>query len=361
MLNKKIFTPGPTQVPEAVLNAVTSHITYHRSQEFKDFHTRLISKLKNIFHTNYYLNVLTVSGTGSMETAVVNFCSPGDKVIYINQGRFGMRWGGICKEFGLDASEILIETGKSITPDDFKHTDFKDIKAVFLTHVETSTATITDLKEISTYLKNNSDALIISDSVTSIGAVEFNMDGWGVDVAVSASQKGLMTPPGLAMIAYSEKAKDVMLSNKMNRYYLDLRKEYSEQQKGFTSWTPAIGLMYGLDEACNIVLKYGLNNWWDKVKECADYTRNIGEKIGLKLLSKSPADSLTAFLMPDGIPSGKLLTAMKSKYGLQMANGQAELNNRIFRISHMGDLYLNDFIQLMELIETEFNLLLKSN
>ena len=360
MLNKKIFTPGPTQVPQTVLNAVTSHITYHRSKEFKDFHLRLISKLKNIFFTNGYLNVLTVSGTGSMDTAVVNFCSPGDKIIYINQGRFGMRWGSICKNYGLESVEIVIETGKSLTPDDLKKIDFNGVSAIFFTHVETSTATITDLKEICSYIKNKSDALIISDSVTSVGAVEFKMDEWGVDVAVSASQKGLMTPPGLAMIAYSERAKDKMLKGGMARYYMDLRKEYKEQHDGLTAWTPAVGLMYGLDEACNIVQNYGLEKWWDKVHECAEYTRKAGEKIGLRLLSSFPSDSLTAFLMPDEIPSGKLLAAMKSKYGVQMANGQAELNNRIFRISHMGDLYLEDFKQLMELIETEYNLLLNS-
>jgi aspartate aminotransferase-like enzyme len=361
LLNKHVFTPGPTQVPPTVLNAVTGSTAYHRSQEFKDFHLRLISKLKSIFFTNQNLNILTTSGTGAMEAAVVNFCCPGETILFINQGRFGSRWGSICTAYGINARELLITPGKAVNTDELTRIDLNDIKAVFFTHTETSTATLTDIKELSDYVKNNSDALVIVDSVTSVGAIEFKMDDWRVDVAVSASQKGLMTPPGLSMIAYSEKAKEKMYNNPMSRFYLDLRKEVKSQMEGLTEWTPAIGLMYGLDKASDVVLDYGIEKWWAKTASCASFVRKEGEAIGFKVFSKSPSDSLTAFSMPDNIPSGILLNNLKSKYAIQIANGQAELKNKIFRISHMGDLYLDDFKELLKIIKKEYSLLRNSN
>ncbi len=360
MLTKKVFTPGPTQVPKSVLEEVTGHITYHRSKEFKEFHLNLIKRLKSIFFTKHSLHILTTSGTGALETAVVNFCKPGEKTLFVNQGRFGMRWGSLCKAYGLDALEVCIEPGKAIQLDDLTRVNLNDIQTVFFTHTETSTGTLTDLRTLTDYVKNNSDALVVADTVASIGAVEFKMDDWRIDVAVSASQKGLMSPPGLSMIAYSEKAKEKMMSNPMNRFYLDLRKFAENLNEGFTPWTPAIGIFYGLNKACDIVEDYGIEKWWEKTSDCASYVRKEAVQQGFGLFSKYPTDSLTAVSMPEGIPSGALITNMREKYGIQMANGQAEFKDKIFRISHMGDLYLEDFKQLMSIIKDEFKLIKKA-
>jgi serine---pyruvate transaminase len=356
LLKKKIFTPGPTQVHPDVLKATISYDTYHRSQPFKVFHMGLIEKLKKIFKTEQYLNILTTSGTGGMETAVINFCAPGEKVIFLHQGRFGARWGAICKAHGLNAVGFDITYGESIKPEQYKDLSLNGASAVLLTHTETSTATLTDIGNLSKYIKQNSNALVIVDAVTSVGAIEFRMDEWDIDVAVSASQKGLMTQPGVAIIAYNEKAKDKMMNNPMPRFFFDLRKELkSIEDENLTMWTPAVGLFYGVDKACDIILQEGLENKWKRTRLNADYFRNACIENGFGLFSKSPADSLTAVTLPDGIPTGNLVKVLREKHGIQTANGQAELKDKIMRVSHMGDLDLDDFKELNEIIKQEFN------
>lgn len=358
MIKKKIFTPGPTQVHPDVLKAAISSDSYHRSAEFKEFYLSLNSKLKNLFLTNQYLNVLTTSGTGALEAAILNFCRPGETVLFINQGRFGARWGAICKAHGLNAIELPITYGSAATIDDLKNANLKDISTVLLTHTETSTASLTDIKQLTSYIKGNSDALVIVDAVTSVGSIEFRMDDWAIDVAVSASQKGLMTQPGAAIIAYSEKAMEKMLDNPMPRFFFDLRKEMDSFKKdSLTTWTPAVGLFYGMNKACDIILAEGLENRWKRTGEMAEYFRKTALESGFGLFSSSPSDALTALTLPDNIPSGKLIRAMKEKYGVQIANGQAEMKEKIARFSHMGDLELADIKELSELLKIELSLL----
>lgn len=355
MLTKKIFTPGPTQVHPEVLKATISFDTYHRSQPFKEFHLKLLEKLKKIFNTNQYLNIITTSGTGALETAVVNFCAPREKVLYIHQGRFGARWGAIAKMHGLNAVPFDITYGGAIQPEQYKNLELKGVSAVLLTHTETSTATLTDIESLAKYIRDNSDALVIVDAVTSVGTIEFYMDKWGVDAAVSASQKGLMTQPGISIVAYNERAKDKMMKNPMPRFYFDLRKELkSLEEESLTTWTPAVGLFYGVDKACDIILAEGLQTRWEKTKEMADYFRNTSIENGFGIFSKSPADSLTAITLPDNIPTGSLIKRLRESHGIQVANGQAELKDKIARFSHMGDLELNDFKELNEIIKQEF-------
>lgn len=355
MLKKKIFTPGPTQVHPDVLKATISFDTYHRSPEFKTFHTNLVEKLKNIFLTKQNLHILTTSGTGALETALINFCKPGDKVLYVNQGRFGARWGAIAEAYGISAAELKIPYGEAAGIEELKNLSLENFSAVLLTHTETSTATLTDIDLLAKYLKSHSNALVIVDAVTSVGAIEFRMDDWNIDVAVSASQKGLMTQPGLAIIAYSDTAKNVMLSNPMRRYFFDLRKEINSFIEGQTTWTPAVGLFYGIDKACDIILESGIENRWRITKEIADWFRKDSLDAGFGLFSKKPSDSLTALTFPEGIPSGKLIRIMKEKYGVQMANGQAEMKDKIMRVSHMGDIQINDIKELSELLKKELN------
>jgi aspartate aminotransferase-like enzyme len=340
-------------VPQEVLKAAISSVTYHRSGDFKQFHCRLVEKLKKIFLTGQYLNILTSSGTGAMEAAVVNFCSPGDEALFLNQGKFGARWGAICRAYGVNASEILTEYGNAPQIIDLKKTDISRFDAVFLTHSETSTATVTGIKEISQFIRAGSDALIIVDAITSVGAIEFMMDDWGIDVAVSASQKGLMTQPGLSVIAYSQRAKEKMTGNKAQRFYFDLRKESKSFETGLTTWTPAVGLFYALDKACDILLDEGLENKWRRVAEMAGYFRTESVKNGCRIFSNSPSDSLTAITLPDNVPTGKLVEALREKHGIQIANGQDELKDKIARISHMGDLGLEDIIELGKIIKQE--------
>lgn len=358
MLKKKIFTPGPTQVHPEVLKSVISNFTYHRSSEFSEFYKHLIVKLKDVYFTSGFINVLTTSGTGAMEAAVVNFCRKDSNVLYINQGRFGARWGEICRAFGIKASEITIPPGETAELIHLKKFNLKQFDAVFLTHSETSTATLTDISTITDYIKTESDALVIVDSISSIGTIEFRMDEWNIDIAVSASQKGFMSPPGLAVIAYSEKAYERMLANNMPRYFFNLENELKSLEKYFTNWTPAIGIMYGLDKACDILISEGIENKWKMSAKIAELFRNECISNGFGIFSNHPVDSLTAVTIPGNIPTGKLIKVIKEKYGVQLANGQNELKDKIFRVSHMGDINLEDTAELLKIIFHEYKLLL---
>lgn len=359
MLKKKIFTPGPTQVHPEVLEAVTANFTYHRSEEFREFHKSLLSKLKQIFFAEAHLNILTASGTGAMEAVVLNFCSNSERVLYINQGKFGKRWGIICDVYRIPAEELKIPYGDSVCVELLKEIDLERFSAVFLTHAETSTATITDIHQLAGYIRSKSNALVIVDAISSIGTVEFNMEKWNIDVAVSASQKGFMSPPGLSIVAFSNRAFERMLENKIPKYYFDLKKE-SEVQKTFsTSWTPALGVMYGLDKACDLILEEGIENRWQSVHRMAEYFREECKRFGFGIFSKCPADSLTAITFPGNIPTGKLVSRLKEKYGIQIANGQADigLKDKIARISHMGDLNFEDTCELLKVIKMEYRTL----
>ncbi|MGH2575161.1 MAG: pyridoxal-phosphate-dependent aminotransferase family protein [Ignavibacteria bacterium] len=352
---KKIFTPGPTEVPHQVLDSIIKHKTYHRSDEFKHLHNQLAEKLKKIFFTEQYLLVLTSSGTGAMEAAVLNFCSQMDKLFYVNQGRFGERWGEICKEYGMNTTEIKVEPGNSLQIENLKGLDIEKADVFFLTHSETSTATLTDIHELIKHIKNNSNALIIVDGITSIGALEFKMDEWNVDVVVAASQKGLMCPPGLSVIGFNERAKNKMLINPVKRFYFDLRKDLHAKVNDLTTWTPSIGLFHGLDTAADLILNEGIENRWKRVSSMAQYFRNRGIDLGFSLFSKYPADSLTALKMPHNIPSKILINRLFEKHGIVVANGQEELKDKIFRVSHMGDLKLEDFESLCDIIQIEMS------
>lgn len=355
---KKIFTPGPTEVPTSVLEEITRNNIYHRSSEFKTIYRELVSSLKKIFFTESYINVLTSSGTGAMEASVLNFTNPDDKILYVNQGRFGKRWGDICKAHDIETYEVSIHAEDSVSLDNFEEDDIDKYGVIYLTHSETSTGAFTDIKIISKYIKDNSNALIVVDGISSVGALEFYMDEWEVDVCVSSSQKALMTPPGLSIVAYNERAKEKMMINNSQRYYFDLRKEFNSlEDYGFTAWTPSIGLFFGLKKACEIILDEGIENVWDRVYEIAKYSRVRAEEIGFKIFPRKPVYSLSAFSMPDKLDSGLLIDAMKNKYDIVLANGQDDLKGKIFRISHMGNFNKDDFELLFELIEKEINLL----
>jgi serine---pyruvate transaminase len=358
-LANKLFTPGPTEVPRSVLDSIINFKTYHRSIEFKNLYSSLKEKLRKVFFTSGNLNVLTSSGTGAMECAVTNFCNLSDKVLYVNLGKFSKRWGEICNSYGIKAQEVSVKPGSAPSLREFQELNLEEFSVIFLTHSETSTATILDIKTIARHVKDNSDSLVIVDAITSAGAIEFKMDEWKVDAAVSASQKGLMCLPGLSVIAYNDIAEQKIHQRGMRRYYFDLRKEFIGSKEDLTAWTPAIGLFYGLNTSVSILLEEGLENVWSRVSKIAEYFRKESVNIGFKLYSKAPVDSLTALVMPDNIPSSILIDVLREKYGIYIANGQGELKDKIIRVSHMGSLSMNDFIELIQILKLELSNLRK--
>lgn len=358
----RLFTPGPTEVPLPILEEISKFRTYHRSHEFKNLYISLSHKLRDIFKTGNYISILTSSGTGAMEAAVVNFCFPDEKILYIDQGRFGQRWGLICKAHRLNTNAVKVEYGKVVSSFDDITTDLSKVQAILLTHVETSTSAITNIRKLAQEIRNRTDALIIVDGIASIGSVEFSMDEWGIDVAVTASQKGFMNPPGISVIAFNDKAKRKMDNNGSNRFYFDLKKELiSFQDYGYTSWTPAVGLFYGLDKACSIILEEGLENHWGKISRNAEYFRDSSVKLGFKLFSGFPSDSVTALTMPGKLDSTGLIARLKEYHNVIIANGQGDLKGKIIRVSHMGNYELKDFEFLSDALGAELNKMMKNN
>jgi len=334
----RLYTPGPTPIPQQVIDKMSEPIIYHRSQEFRDIFARVNKNLQYVFQTKQSVLTLTCSGTGGMEAIIVNLFSAGDTVLSVNSGKFGERWGIIAKTYGLNVVEIKIDWGKAVTVGQIieelhKH---QNIKGVLLTHCETSTATTTDVKNISKVIKQNSDALIIVDGISAIGALEFYFDEWGIDACVTASQKGLMMPPGLAFIALNDRAIKACQLSTLPKYYFDFKKYLSSLLSNDTPWTPTITLIKGLDEVLQMIVDEQMENIW-KRHDHLSYTQREGLiKLGLKIFSDKPSHSVTAVYIPKEITWEKLNESLIKKHNITVASGQGEYFGKIFRIAHMG-------------------------
>jgi len=337
-MKKRLFTPGPTPIPENVALAMAQPIIHHRNPEFIEIFSRVNENLKYLFQTKQDVYTLTSSGTGAMEAAVANLLSFGDKAIFVNGGKFGERWGEICRAYGVDEIEIKIEWGRAVTPEEVRDElkKHRDVKAVFVTHSETSTGVFTDVKELAEVVHENSDAVIVVDGITSVGAHELYMDDWGLDVVITGSQKGLMIPPGLSFIALSEKAWKMVEKSNLPKYYFSLKKARKALQNGDTPWTPAIALIVALDVALKMIKDEGLENIWKRHEKLSKAVREGCKAIGLKLFGNPPSHAVTAVYFPDGIDKKEFQKVLKYKYGITVAGGQEHLKDKIFRISHLG-------------------------
>ncbi len=352
-MKKRLFTPGPTPVPESVLLAMAQPIIHHRNPEFIEIFSRVNENLKYLFQTKQDVYTLTSSGTGAMEAAVANLLSFGDKAIFVNGGKFGERWGEICKSYGVNAIEVKIEWGRAVPPEEIESQLKKnpDVKAVFVTHSETSTGVFTDVKTLAKVVHDNSDAVIVVDGITSVGAHEMYMDDWELDVVVTGSQKGLMIPPGLSFIALSEKAWDMVERSNLPKYYFSLKKARSALKNGDTPWTPAIALVVALDIALKMIREEGLENIWRRHKKLSLAVREGCKALGLNLFGEPPSYAVTAVYFPDGIDKKEFQKVLKYKYGVTVAGGQEHLKDKIFRISHLGYYDEIDIVGVISAIE----------
>jgi aspartate aminotransferase-like enzyme len=343
-----LFTPGPTPIPPSVIAAMSQPIIHHRHEEFKELLNRVITNLQYTFQTRENVFIIAGSGTAAMEAAVCNLFSVGDHVLVVNCGKFGKRWTEISNVFGLNVNEIEVEWGNAIEPEQIKNALLgnKKIKAVFVTHCESSTGVTNDIKTISSIIKSNSDALMIVDAISSLASEELRMDEWGIDVVVSASQKGLMTPPGLSFISLSQKAQSLFYKSDLPKYYLDLKKSVIASKNFLTPWTPAITLIVGLDAALDIIVQEKLETIWERNKTYSSFIRDNCIQMGLQIFSKNPSNIITAVNTPKGINLSSLLRILKEESGMVLAGGQGKLQNKIFRISNMGFISQNQ-IEMM--------------
>jgi len=337
--------PGPTPVPEKVLEALGRHPIGHRSKDFQSIVKSTTENLQWLHQTKNEVLTITGSGTAAMEAGIINTLSKGDKVVCGENGKFGQRWVKVAKEFGLEVIQINAEWGKPLDPESFKNileNDVnKDIKAVILTHSETSTGVINDLETISRYIRNHQKALSIIDCVTSLGAFNVPTDEWGLDIVASGSQKGYMIPPGLSFISMSDKAWKANELSDLPKFYLNLKSYKKSLLNNSNPFTPSVNLMFALDEALKMMKEEGLENIFQKHERHKRAISEAAKKLNLKLFAneKSLSPSITA-IEAENFDAESFRKSIQVKYGIELAGGQDHLKGKIFRVGHLG--YIND-------------------
>ncbi|MFH0762634.1 MAG: alanine--glyoxylate aminotransferase family protein [Candidatus Omnitrophota bacterium] len=343
MKKSYLLTPGPTPLPPQVLAALARPIMHHRTPQFQAIIKEAQGGLKYLFQTAGDVFMLASSGTGAMEAAVVNLLSPADTAIIVQGGKFGERWTELCRAYGINAEIIDVEWGKAVSAQEIAKRLKANprIKVVFTTLCETSTGVDNDIESIAGAVKAT-DAVLVVDAISGLGAVDLKTDAWGCDVVVSGSQKGLMLPPGLGFISVSPKAWKLAENAKCPRYYFDLNKAKKALSKTDTPFTPAITLIIALIESLKMLKEDGLENVFSRHKKMADAARAAMKGLGLELFASSAAsDAVTAVKVPGAIDGEKLVKTMRDAYSITIAGGQAELKGKIFRIAHMG--YIGEF------------------
>ncbi|MBI4650726.1 alanine--glyoxylate aminotransferase family protein [Candidatus Desantisbacteria bacterium] len=354
MKKNYLLTPGPTAVPPDVSLEMARPMIHHRTPVYMEVFKNVNDGLKKIFYTKNNVYVLTSSGTGAMEAAVVNLLSPGDTALVVNAGKFGERWGKLCEAYSINTIMINVEWGKAVNPEDIrKHLlENKQIKAVFTTLCETSTGVTTDIKTIGKIVKET-EAILIVDAISGLGAEEFRTDDWNVDAAIAGSQKALMLPPGLAFIALSDKAWKLAEESKSPKFYYSLKKaKKSLVEEGQTPFTPAISLVIGLNKALNMIQEEGLENVITRHSKLGKAIREAAKVMGLELFAPgTPSNAVTPLKMPSGMDAGVLIKKLKSKYGVTIIGGQDHVKGKIIRIAHLGYMDLFDIIIVISAIE----------
>ncbi len=353
MRKNYLLTPGPTPLPAQVMEAMSRPIIHHRTPQFQAILKEATEGLKYVFQTKNDVFILSSSGTGAMEAAVVNLLSSGDTALVIQGGKFGERWTEICKSYGINVEIIDVEWGKAVNPVDIekKLKANPKIKAVFTTQCETSTGVVNDIAAIGAVIKTT-DAVLVVDAISSLGAIDLKTDEWACDMVVSGSQKGLMLPPGLGFISISPKAVKLIESSKSPRYYFDLRKAKKALDKTDTPFTSSITLIIALNEALKMIRQDELENIFSRHKKMAGATRAAVKALGLELFApQDGSDVVTAVKVPAGIDGEKLVKTMRDTYGVTIAGGQEELKGKIFRIAHMGFIEEFDIITGISCLE----------
>ncbi|MFL0648067.1 pyridoxal-phosphate-dependent aminotransferase family protein [Cylindrospermopsis raciborskii] len=351
-----LMIPGPTPVPEAALLALAKHPIGHRTGEFSNMMGEVTENLKWLHQTTNDVLMLNVSGTGAVEAGIINFLSPGDRILVGNNGKFGERWVEVGEAFGLNVEVLTAEWGKPLDPSKFGEIlaadSKKEIKAVVITHSETSTGVINDLAAINSHVKAHGEALIIVDAVTSLGAYNVAVDELGLDIVASGSQKGYMIPPGLGFVSVSDKAWEAYKTAKLPKFYLDLGKYRKSTAKNTTPFTPPVNLIVALHTTLGMMKREGLESIFARHERQKNATRAAMKALNLPLFAPdewaSPA--ITAVSVP-GMEADKIRSLMKKRFDIALAGGQDHLTNKIFRIGHLGFVSDRDILSCVSALE----------
>ena len=347
-----LLTPGPTPVPPEVLAALSQPVVHHRGPDFRPVYERSLARLRDVFRTERDVLLFGSAGTGAMESAVANLCSPGERVLVVSAGHFGERWRAIASTYDAEVETLEYAWGEIPAADDVaaRLTELGGAKAVFLTHSETSTGVVCDLQALAAAV-NEHGALSVVDAVSSLGAVPLETDAWGLDVVVSGSQKALMTPPGLAMVSISENA--FAARGNSPRFYFDWERTRKAQASLDAPFTPPVSLVAGLDVALGLLLDAGLEATFDRHIRLGRACREGAKAMGLELFSPDEDRSavVTAIRAPDGIDATELVRGLRDRFGITIANGQGELKGKIFRIGHIGYFDVFDITTALAAVE----------
>ncbi|MCX7994501.1 MAG: alanine--glyoxylate aminotransferase family protein [candidate division WOR-3 bacterium] len=352
MKGYRLFTPGPTDIPKDVLEATAHKCIYHREDRFRILLNEINEMLKRVIDCHHKIYLLTASGTGAMEAAYVNMVSESDDVVVAVCGKFGERWSELCMSYGKRPEVIRQEFGRSVPPEMIENRlrQIKKGAIVFTTLTETSTGALNDIKKISEIVKKYEGYLVV-DGVAGIGADRFYQDGWGVDVIVGASQKALMSPPGISFVGINPRAFEKIKNSDTPKYYFNLNLYDKFLEKGQTPWTPAITILYGLKKGLEKIEKMGIEKNFDHHHKVAQYVRTRIHNMGYELFPENPSNGLTVIKMPEGMDSTEIIKECKEKHGILFANGQGEMKGKILRIGHMGNYNLKKMDNALNILE----------
>lgn len=354
MPKMRLFIPGPTPLTPEVQRALSSPMINHRGPEYEALQREVVENLQKVFKTNGKVVIFPSAGTGGMEAAIVNFLSPGDKVICASVGVFGDRFASIAKAYGANVVKVDTEWGKAIDPSSLGKAleENPDAKALLMTHNETSTGVTNDLYAVKELLRGR-DILWIVDAISSLVAIDLPTEELGVDVVVGGSQKAFMIPPGLSFLAVSEKALRCAEESTMPRFYFDIRAMLKSMERNQTPYTPALPQLFALREALRQILDEGLDNVQMRHKRVGEAIRRGIKAMGLKLFAdeRYASNTVTAIYNPEGVDVRKLRSLLREKFGVVIAGGQGAIQNTVFRIGHLGYVDEMDALTVLSALE----------
>jgi len=351
----RLFTPGPTPLSPVVLQAMGKNIPHHRTDEFRAIFKGAREGLQRFFKTSQDVLILSCSGSGGMEAALVNTLSTGDTMLALVAGNFGERWANIGKAHGMDVQVLDAEWGTAVKPEAVKAALDANpkIRGVFVQHNESSTGVKHDIQAIASVVKGRADVILVVDAISGMGAMPLHTDEWGVDVVVVGSQKALALPPGMAFVSVNEKAWQRIQTTKSPKFYFDLLRERKSQVNFESAWTPPISLVVALDAVLkDLEAAGGVDALVKNAGTLAAMTRGAALALGLPLLAPNDyGDALTALKAPAGIEIGKITKILKGEFKSEVAGGQGKLKGQIMRVAHLGYYDVTDILGLIGTLE----------
>ncbi len=337
--------PGPTNIPDRVLRAMSYPTIDHRGPDFAEIAKRVLEKIKGVFKTSQPVVMYPASGTGAWEAAIVNTLNPGDKILMFETGQFSYLWAEQAKKFSLVVDFVPGDWRHGADPKIVEQKLSEDkghkIKALLVLHNETATGIVSNIGKIRKAMDSaKHPALLLVDTISSLASIDYRHDEWKVDVTVSGSQKGLLLPPGLSFNAISQKALDAYSKSTMQKAYWDWKPMLENNKNGFFPYTPSTNLIFGLDEALNILMEEGLENIFKRHARLAEATRIAVKAWGLEILAKNPeeySNTITAVLLPDGYDADNLRKMILDDFNMSLGMGLNKIKGKVFRIGHLGD------------------------